>query len=245
MKKAIGYCRVSTDDQSNSAEAQEKRIRSWASLHGVELLDVIVDIGEFSGNLDRPGAIRVLDLVNRKQVSAVVITKIDRMSRSVRDILDLVDTFNAKEVAFVSIDESIDTKSPLGQFFITIVTAFAELERKLIGSRTKAGLDHIKSQGFPAGRAPFGWTAQPRTDEERRLKIRKPMLENKTEQAIIKIVMSMRNRGESWKNIAAELNARGYRTRVRRTKKGGVEGGKEWTIQGVFDIYTAVTEKVA
>jgi site-specific DNA recombinase len=210
---AVGYVRVSTDKQENSADAQEKRIRAQAMLKEWDLAEVVTDLDEFSGNLNRPGAQRVLDLVRAKKIDAVIITKLDRFTRSTRDAIDLIELFGKKNVALVSITETLDTASPMGRFFVRMIASIAELEREMIGSRTREGLRNLKEQGFPAGKAPYGWTAQPRTEEERRLKQRKPMLENPEEQAVISLVREMRGRGMDYANIAACLNESGYKTR--------------------------------
>ena len=86
---AIGYARVSTDKQADSGvslEAQQEKIRAMAVVQGSALLDVIVDAGESAKTLDRPGMARLLALVDARKVDAVIIAKLDRMTRSVKDL---------------------------------------------------------------------------------------------------------------------------------------------------------------
>lgn len=230
--RVIGYVRVSTDKQENSADAQEKRIRALAILHDHELIDVAVDFDEFSGNLDRPGVQRVIAAVNAKQVDAVIVTKLDRLTRSTSDAIGLLEMFSKKGVELIDISQAIDRQTAIGRFIFTIRAALGELERGMISERTSEGLQNLKSQGFPAGPAPYGFTAQPRTEEEKRLKVRKSLQPNETEQAIIGKIRAMSGQNFSYQKIADTLNAAGFRT---RPSKGYPEGGP-WGTQSVYRI---------
>ena len=89
--KAIGYVRVSTDKQADrgvSLDAQAEKIRAMAVVHNAELLDLIVDGGESAKSLQRPGMERLLALVDAKKVQAVIVAKLDRLTRSVKDLCD-------------------------------------------------------------------------------------------------------------------------------------------------------------
>lgn len=231
--RAIGYARVSTDKQDNSADAQEKKIRATATIRDFDLIEMIVDIDEFSGDLNRPGAQRVLEMVRAKQIDAVIITKLDRLTRSTRDAIELIELFGKNSVAFVSITEELNTESPIGRFVVRLIASIGELEREMIGARTSEGLQNIKSQGFPAGPAPFGYKSQKRTAHEKELKIRKPLLEYPAEQAILKRIKELYNKELTWPAIAGILNREGHRTR---------SGGK-WQYQAVHRIYNKVILK--
>jgi DNA invertase Pin-like site-specific DNA recombinase len=100
--KAIGYVRVSTDWQAEldvSLEAQQAKIRAMATVQGAELVEVIVDSGESAKNLNRPGLQRLLTLVNSSRVDAVIISKLARLTRSVKDLCSLVELFEKRGVA--------------------------------------------------------------------------------------------------------------------------------------------------
>lgn len=209
---AIGYVRVSTDKQDNSVDAQKKLINAQATLKGLALFDVIEDPAEYSGNLDRPGMKRLLDLVNSRKVNAVIITKLDRLTRSTRDAIDLIELFEKKGVALISVHESLDTESPMGRFFVRMIASIAELEREQIGARTSAGMQNLKSQGLPAGTAPFGWSNVNEHDPDGKL-IRKPLLRVLHEQEVIHRMRELRAQGLSMAKIAAQLNEDGYVTR--------------------------------
>lgn len=213
MQSAIGYVRVSTDKQDNSADAQERKIRAQAMLKEYDLVDVVVDLDQFSGDLDRPGVQRVLDTVKAKKVDAVIITKLDRLTRSTRDAIDLIELFAKKNVALVSIAESLDTVSPIGRFIVRLTASLGELDREMIGSRTRDGLQNLKAQGFPAGPAPYGFSAQPRSAEDKQNRIRKPIIPNPAEQAVIARIVELRAKDTGLKIIASDLNDAGHRTR--------------------------------
>jgi site-specific DNA recombinase len=224
---AIGYVRVSTDKQDNSMDAQERLIRAQAMLKGLELSEVISDRDEFSGNLDRPGVQRVLELVKGKKVGAVIISKLDRLTRSTRDAIDLIELFGKKDVALISVAESLDTESPMGRFFVRMIASIAELEREMIGSRTSAGLQNLKAQGMPAGPAPYGW---------RSVGKKLPMIEEEAEQVVLARIKALRASGLSLPAISSTLNAEGLRTRR----------GTEWRYQYVAGVLkTAGAQSVA
>jgi len=110
--KAIDYVRVSTDRQAEqgvSLEAQEAKIRAMATVQGADLLDIIVDGGESAKTLNRPGLQRLLDLINAGTVESLILAKLDRLTRSVKDLCGLLERFGKRKVALVSVAESLDT----------------------------------------------------------------------------------------------------------------------------------------
>src|SRR5258705_4130247 len=110
----IGYVRVSTDRQAEhgvSLEAQEAKIRAMATVQGSELIDVIVDEGESAKSLNRPGLQRLMGLVNSGKVQAVIVAKLDRLTRSVKELCGLLELLEKRDVALTSGAESIDTRS--------------------------------------------------------------------------------------------------------------------------------------
>src|ERR1035441_4367899 len=87
--KAIGYVRVSTDKQADrgvSLEAQVEKIRAMATVHDVELVEIVTDAGESAKDLDRPGMVRILEIVQSRTVGMVIVAKLDRLTRSVKDL---------------------------------------------------------------------------------------------------------------------------------------------------------------
>lgn len=110
--KAIGYVRVSTEDQSRegiSLNHQEDKLRTYASLNDLDLLEIIRDEGVSGKDLDREGMNRLLEMVEDGSIDAVIVYKLDRLSRSVIDNFTLAEMFKSKDIAFHSISEKVDT----------------------------------------------------------------------------------------------------------------------------------------
>src|SRR5258706_15071601 len=203
----IGYVRVSTDRQAEqgvSLDAQEAKIRAMATVQGAELLDVIVDGGESAKSLNRRGLQRLLDLMNAAKVDTVIVAKLDRLTRSVKDLCGLLELFEKRKVALVSVAESLDTGSAAGRLVITIMGAVSQWEREAIGERTRDALRHKRSNGERVGNIEFGYRL---SSDARHLE---PDL---TEQASLAEIRNLRHQGHTLRGIAATLNNCGHRTR--------------------------------
>ena len=156
----IGYVRVSTDRQAEqgvSLEAQEAKIRAMATVQGAELIDVIVDGGESDKSLNRLGLQRLMELVNSGKVQAVIIAKLNRLTRSVKDLCGLPELFEKRKVALISVAEALDTGSAAGRLVITIMGAVSQWEREAIGERTRDALRHKRSNGERVGNIEYGY----------------------------------------------------------------------------------------
>jgi site-specific DNA recombinase len=205
--RAIGYCRVSTDKQAEdgvSLDAQAEKIRAMAVVQGSKLLDLIVDGGESAKNLVRPGMERLLALVNERKVDAVIIAKLDRLTGSVKDLCGLLDLFDKKGVALISVAESLDTGSAAGRLVITIMGAVSQWERETIGERTRDAMQHMKSNGVCVGNIEYGFRRAP--DGEH-------LEPDPQEQEVLSAIRDLRAGRCTLRGIAVELNARGWRTR--------------------------------
>ncbi|WP_235430753.1 recombinase family protein [Paenibacillus larvae] len=142
MKVAL-YIRVSTQEQveNYSIESQKERLEAFCISKGWEIYDIYIDPGYSGSNTNRPG-LKCL-LKNLDKVNAVVVYKLDRLSRSQRDTLSLIEEhFLANQVNFVSITETLDTTTSFGKAMIGILSVFAQLERETIAERIRMG--HIK-----------------------------------------------------------------------------------------------------
>jgi site-specific DNA recombinase len=204
---AVGYVRVSTErqaDQGVSLEAQDAKVRAMATVQGAKLLEVIVDGGESAKSLHRPGLKRLLSLVNGKKVEAVIIAKLDRLTRSVKDLCSLLELFEKKNVALISVAEALDTGSAAGRLVITIMGAVSQWEREAIGERTRDALRHKRGNGERVGNIQFGY----------RLSADGCHVEpDSAEQAAVRAIRRLRSRGHTLRDIAATLNSHGHRTR--------------------------------
>jgi len=205
--RAIGYARVSTNGQADNGESldvQVGKIRAMAEVQGAELVDVIVDAGESARSLKRPGMGRVLDLVDSKAVAAVIVHKLDRLTRSVGDLADLLDTFDRRGVSLVSVSESLDTGTAAGRLVLNVMGSVAQWEREVIAERTREALASKKEKGQRVGTVPFGYQVAEGGSG---------LVPNETEQRTLGAIKRLRANGHSLRAIAAKLNSKGHRTR--------------------------------
>jgi len=129
--RAIGYARVSTLEQAEegiSLQVQEDSIRAYAQLHGLELTDILSDRGESGKDLDRPAARELLARVRGGEVEALIAYRLDRLTRSPRDLFLIVDDeLNPRGVELISVSEQIDTRTPGGRAMMEIMGIFAQM----------------------------------------------------------------------------------------------------------------------
>lgn len=207
--KAIGYVRVSTDEQAAegySLAAQRAKLEQYTSLHDMSLMTVCSDEGLSGKRCDnRPGLQHALDALKSGTAEALIVLKLDRLSRSTRDVLDLVERSARENWAVHSISEKLDTSSAAGRFVVTILAALAQMEREQIGERTSAAMSHMKRQGLRVGSIPFGFDL----GQDGRT-----LVPNKREQAIIAEVRQLLASGWSRRRIATELNRRNIPTKA-------------------------------
>jgi DNA invertase Pin-like site-specific DNA recombinase len=152
MKRAALYMRVSTLDQH--PETQLYDLRGLAAQRGFEIVQEYTD--KISGaKARRPGLDQMLKDARRRQFDVVLVWASDRIARSVRHFLEVLDELNHLGIEFVSFRENIDTGGPLGRAVIVIIGAIAELERNLIIERVRAGMRRAKLEGRRIGRTPL------------------------------------------------------------------------------------------
>ncbi|MFA6448814.1 MAG: recombinase family protein [bacterium] len=223
MVKAVGYARVSSQQQAEkgvSLKAQEAKIRAMAVVQNVDITEIIVDAGESAGSLNRPGMKKILSLVERKEVEKVIIFKLDRLTRSVKNLAELLELFEKKGVSLVSVEESLDTGSAAGRLVINVMAAVSQWEREAVGERTSMALQYKKSKGESTGTPIYGFRVS--SDG-------KSLEPDKKEQEIIATIVKLRRRVFSFQQIADKLNETGYRNRA----------GNIWRPQYVCGIYNA------
>lgn len=166
----VGYVRVSTEEQARSGlsiQAQRERLAAWATAFGHDMVEVVADEGESGKSFDRPGMKRVLQMIDRRQVDGVVAAKLDRLTRSTRDLGDLVARCERKRVALASVSESLDTSTACGRMVVSMIGAVAQWEREATAERTAAALDAKRKQGKRyCGKAPFGFSFNEGTMQE-------------------------------------------------------------------------------
>ena len=205
--KTLGYVRVSTDKQAErgvSLEAQAEKIRAMAVVHNAKLAEIIVDGGESAKSLNRPGMARLLAMVDAGEVQTVIIAKLDRLTRSVKDLCTLLERFERRGVALVSVAESLDTSSAAGRLVLNIMTAVSQWEREAIGERTRDAMRHKRSNGERVGNIPYGFRL---AADGRHLE------QDPGEQTVLAEIRRFRREGATLRGIAAALNHRARKTR--------------------------------
>ena len=153
MKKAALYARISSPDQH--LENQILDLRKLAAQRGFEITREYCDRGISGTKARRPGLDSMMNDARRGEFSVVLVAAFDRIARSTKNFLEIVDELQALEIAFFSAREAIDTSGPMGRMFLTMVGSIAELERSLIVERIKAGMRRAKIEGRRLGRAPL------------------------------------------------------------------------------------------
>ncbi len=161
------YLRVSTEaqaDEGYSLAAQKEKLEAYCRMKGLKRFQSYIDGGFSGSNLSRPAVTELVEAIRGGAVERVVVYKLDRLSRSQKDTLYLIeDVFMPHGVDFVSINENIDTGSPYGRAMIGILSAFAQLERENIFMRTRMGMVERVKQGYwpGGGKIPFGYDYDP------------------------------------------------------------------------------------
>ena len=161
--RAVAYLRVSTDKQADagvSLDAQRAKVEAYAALYDLDLVAVEVDAGASAKSLEgRPALTRALGMLTEGGADALIVVKLDRLTRSVADLGGLVaDYFSPNGAALLSVSEQIDTRTSAGRLVLNVLASVAQWEREAIGERTAAAMQHKASKGeFCGGKAPFGF----------------------------------------------------------------------------------------
>lgn len=153
MTRCAIYGRVSTSDQH--VENQRCQLRELAARRGFEVVHEYTDIGVSGSNARRKGLDAMLADAHRRKFSIVLVAAFDRVARSVKHFLTVMDELNDLGIEFISARENIDTSGAMGRMFVTILGCIAELERSLIIERIRAGMHRRRLEGLPMGRAPL------------------------------------------------------------------------------------------
>lgn len=203
--KVIGYLRVSTQEQEQSGlglEAQQEKIRAYCGLYDLELVDMVQDAASGKSMKGREGLALALAMLARGEADGLIVAKLDRLTRSVKDLGELIEKYFAKFSLFV-VAEQVDTRTASGRLVLNLLTSVAQWERETIGERTAAALGAKRARGEKTGGAvPFGYDLQAGK-----------LIENEQEQAVIRLIDDLKGRGHGYKAIAKELNHRGYTTK--------------------------------
>lgn len=208
--RLIGYSRVSTGEQAASGlglAAQERSIRAWCALYHHELAAFVTDAGCSGATLDRPALQGALAALQRNEADGLVVFKLDRLTRSVRDLDALVTGHFGRArnpAALVSVSEAIDTSTAVGRMILTILATVAQWERETIAERTSAAMQVLRARRKLVGSVPYGSTLAP--DGE-------TLVSNAEELATIERGQALRTGGASFSAVARALAEEGRRAR--------------------------------
>jgi DNA invertase Pin-like site-specific DNA recombinase len=153
MKKAAIYCRVSTPDQH--PENQILDLRKMAAQRGFEVVHEYCDRGVSSSKARRPGLEAMMANARRGEFSVLIVAAFDRVARSTKEFLQIVDELHELGIEFISAREAIDTSGAMGRMFIVMIASIAELEKSILVERIKSGMRRAKLEGRRLGRAPL------------------------------------------------------------------------------------------
>lgn len=207
MKRACVYTRVSTMEQADcgySIEEQDRLCRAAIESKGWECVGTFSDPGISGRTMERPGLQAMLDAIEAKKIEAVVVYKLDRLSRKQRDTMMIIeDVFMANDIDLVSLHETLDTSTPWGRAMIGILSSFNQMESENIQMRTKMGRDaKVKKGGYAGGKPPLGYDV-----------VNGELVINPEGAEIVREIFRMRTAGVTLQGIADALNEAGYRSR--------------------------------
>jgi site-specific DNA recombinase len=159
--RVVGYTRVSTEAQADvgiSLDAQRAKLKAYAEAMDLELVTIEEDAGISAKTVSgRPGLLRALGLLDAGDAEGLLVVKLDRLTRSVRDLGDLVDRYFAKRHSLLSLGDSIDTRTASGRLVLNLLGSVSQWEREATAERTASALAHLKDSGVRLGGEGLGW----------------------------------------------------------------------------------------
>ena len=205
MNKTLGYIRVSGKKQRDdglSLGVQENMIRDYCKMFDLDLIDVKCDTVSGKNIKKRPALKQILELVSKGKVADLVIVKLDRLARNVRQTYEIAELLKTNNCNLHAVTDKIDTSTAMGKAFFGITAVFAEMERELIAERTKIVLDGKRANGEVIGTIPYGYKR-----EGEKLAV------NNDEQQVIARIKDLRSQGLSLAKISKQLIKESIRNR--------------------------------
>lgn len=231
MRAAL-YVRVSTVRQArkvdSSLETQREMLQQYAASRGWTVAEVYEDAGLSAKDLERPSLQRLLEDTKSGRFDVVLTYKYDRISRSTRDLLELIEFFARHQVDFVSTTQQLDTSTPQGKFMLTILVGMAQFEREMTADRTRDKMHHRAAAGkWNGGTVPYGYAASKAKelvpDPRRSLEVRRAFELYLVLRSTPRVVAALRQEfpsGRKWSasNLAGVLRNRVYTGKTVRAR---------------------------
>ena len=212
-----GYSRVSLEEQASlgfSLDAQENKIRGYCDLYDLNLVHIYSDPGASGKDLNRPGIQEVLTLLRKRKdgIGGIVVSKLDRLTRSLRDCAQLIDEHfgEKRDKRLFSVEESIDTRKAAGRLVLNVIMTVAQWEREVIAERTRDALQAKIAKGERVGKVRFGYDLA--ADG-------KSLVENRREQETIRQMRAWRAQGKTYRELVKMVEDLGIDTK---------EGNRLW-----------------
>jgi site-specific DNA recombinase len=208
----------SLDAQRESAEAYitSQRHEGWVCSP-----DRYDDGGFTGGNMDRPALARLLTDIAAGKIQAVVVYKVDRLSRSLLDFAKMMETFDKYNVSFVSVTQQFNTATSMGRLVLNVLLSFAQFEREIISERTRDKIAATRRKGKWTGGHPLlGYDVDPRGSF---------LIVNEDEAARVRQIFALYLKHEGLIPVVRELERRGWVSKRWVTRKGRARGGQPFT----------------
>jgi len=230
------YARISSADRTNSTftsiDAQTAACRSYIDSRvsaGWTASQTFIDNGFSGGTANRPALTRLLDDVQAGKLDLVLVHRIDRLSRSLRDLLGLLHVMEQHGVAFASVNESFDSSTPIGKATLQLVGVFAELERATISARTKDKIQAARRLGrWTGGVEPLGYTV-----------VAGKLIVEPVEAHVVRQLFAIYAQTGSLIETARIANENGWRTKITATRDGRSRGGVLWSKSSIHRTITS------
>lgn len=234
------YCRKSVEERADgtfgSIENQHESILSFITSHKHEgwipLSERYDDNGFTGSNTNRPSLQKLITDIKEGKINMVVVYKLDRLSRSLVDFVQILKFFEEHDVAFASITQPIDTSTSTGKLMLHILSSFAEFERELISERTRDKMAAARKRGqWLGGRPPLGYNVA---------KDSKKLVVNQEDAKLIREIFNLYLKGNSLLKVAQVINEKGFRTKRATSKAGKTFGGIKFGITHIRLVITNV-----
>ena len=234
------YCRKSVEERAEetfgSIENQHESILSFIASHKhedwVPLAERYDDNGFTGSNTNRPSLQKLINDIKEGRVNMVIVYKLDRLSRSLVDFVQILKFFEENNVAFASITQPIDTSTSTGKLMLHILSSFAEFERELISERTRDKMAAARKRGqWMGGRPPLGYDVA---------KDSKKLVVNQEDAKLIHEIFDLYLKGNSLLKVAQIINEKGYRSKQATAKNGRKFGGIKFGITHIQAMITNV-----